>query len=166
MATKKQPQDFPAEVAGIDWRELQKGDVIPAHKIAEAHDILFPNRKTENESFRALAVKGWLEQARASIGSLLVFKQENDDLAVLTDEQAIGYLNSQATAGLRKHKSNTRKMFTAIDVDNLQQSQKDELATNQARHALVLSAAEGARRQAVKLLRGGAKLPAILPPDA
>jgi len=165
MAIKKTPDELPLEVAGIAWRDLQKGDVIPAARIDEAHDLLFPNRSTENESFRSLAVKEWLEKARNSIGKPLVFKQVQADLVVLTDEQAIGYLNGQATAGLRKHRTNTRKLFTTIDVDNLKQAQKDELATHQARHALIASAADGARRQSVRLLRNGAKLPQILPPD-
>lgn len=165
MASRKQAEDLPLEVAGIAWQQLEKGETISYAKINEMFGILFPNRKTDEESFRTLAVKEWLEKARNSIASPLVFKQEQNDLVVLTDEQAIGYLNGQATAGLRKHRANTRKMFTAIDMDNLKQAQRDELAVNQARHALIASAADGARKQAVQLLKSGAKLPQILPPD-
>lgn len=164
MAKKQQP-DYPLEIAGIAWRDLQKGDVIPAAKVDEMWDILYGDSRKKDERFVNQAIKEWLETARNSIGEPLIFRQEQSDLVVLTDEEAIGYLNGQATAGLRKHRSNTRKMFTSIDVDNLGQHAKDQLAVNQARHALIASAADGARRQAVQLLKSGAKLPQILPPD-
>ena len=164
MAKKQQP-DYPLEIAGIAWRDLQKGDTIPAAKVDEMWDILYGETRKKDERFVVQSIKEWLESARNSIGEPLVFRQEQSDLVVLTDEQAIGYLNGQATAGLRKHRSNTRKMFTSIDADNLSQHSRDELATNQARHALIASAADGARRQAVRLLKNGAKLPPLLPPD-
>lgn len=165
MAKKQQQQDLPIEVAGIAWRDLQKGDVIAAAKVDEMWDILFGDTRKKDERFVNQCIKEWLENARNSIGEPLVFRQEQNDLVALTDEQAIGYLNGQATAGLRKHRSNTRKLFTAVDPDNLTQHGKDELAVNQARHALIASAADGARRQAVHLLKSGARLPQILPPD-
>lgn len=165
MAKKQQQQDLPLEVAGIAWRDLQKGDTIPAAKVDEMWDILFGDTRKKDERFVNQAIKEWLEAARNSIGEPLILRQEQSDLVVLTDEQAIGYLNGQATAGLRKHRSNTRKMFTCIDADNLTQHGRDELAANQARHALIASAADGARRQSVYLLKNGAKLPMITPPD-
>lgn len=163
---KPEAKEFPLKVAGIDWQRLNKGDRISAALIEEAYLILFPNRSETELSFRQLAVKEWLEKARESIGMPLVFRQQNGDLLVLTDEQAVGYLNSQATAGMRKHRNNTRRMFTHIDTEQLGQHSNDQLERNQARHALIAAAAEGARKQSVNLLKVGAKLPKLMPPDA
>ena len=56
-------------------------------------------------------------------------------------------------------------MFTHIDTDNLTQHQKDQLSVNQARHAMIASAADGARRQAIQIQRKGGELPRIIPPN-
>jgi hypothetical protein len=159
--------EHPTTVAGIDWRQLQKGDYIEHEQILEAFDILFPNRAGIQEaSFKVLGVRDWLTARRQEEGIPLVFKQTRGGLAVLTDADAVGYLNGQATAGLRKHRNNTRRMFVAIDMENLTAHQRQTLETNQARHALISSAVEGARRQTVSLLRAGARLPQLTPPDA
>jgi hypothetical protein len=165
MTKPQDPKELPLQVAGIAWRQLQKGDVIPAEKVDEMWMVLYGTTRKKDDRFVLQSIKEWLEAARASIGDQLVFKQEQGNLVVLTDEQAVNYLNGQALAGLRKHRSNTRRMFTAIDEDQLDKHSKDQLAVNQARHALIASAADGARRQAVKLLRTGAKLPKLMPPE-
>ena len=158
--------EWPTKVAGIDWRAIRKGDVIPFAQLLEAHEILFPEKEDREIQYKLLDVKEWLAARRKEEGAPIVFKQTKADLVALTDEQAVGYLNGQATAGLRKHKTNMNRMFTAIDVDNLSSYQKATLETNQARHALIASAIDGARRQTVKILRLGAKLPRLMPPDA
>jgi hypothetical protein len=56
-------------------------------------------------------------------------------------------------------------MFTQIDTDNLAQHDRDQLQVNQSRHALIASAADGARKQAVKILKQGGQLPTLMPPD-
>ena len=163
---KKQVNDYPLEVAGIDWRNLRKGDTIPANKIEEMWHVLFAEkRQKKEESFFCLEVKVWLDQALKSIGREMVLKQSHDELVVLTDAEAVGYLEAQAEQGLRKHSNNTRRMFTAIDTSNLGQHQRDQLTSNQTKHALISSAAQGAKKQAVSLLKQGAKLPQLKPPD-
>jgi hypothetical protein len=157
--------EWPTTVAGIDWRAIKKGDVIPFAQLIEAYEILFSEKEDTETQFKLLKVKEWLSARRQEEGTPIVFKQTKADLVALTDEQAVGYLNGQATAGLRKHKTNTRRMFTAIDVENLSSHQKASLETNQARHALIASAVDGARRQTVSLLRVGAKLPRLKPPE-
>jgi hypothetical protein len=159
--------EHPTTVAGIDWRAIRKGDTIEHGQVIEAFEILFPNRPADTEaSFKILQVRDWLAARREEEGRPLVFKQTQGGLTALTDEQAVSYLNGQATSGLRKHRNNTRRMFTAIDVDKLSSHQRQTLETNQARHALIASAVDGARRQTVSLLRAGAKLPRLMPPDA
>ena len=107
------------------------------------------------EKEQHLQVKDWLETVRLAIGKPLVIRQERSDLRVLTDEEAVKYLNGQAFNGLNKHKRNTRRMFTHINTDNLSQHQRDQLSVNQSRHAMIASAADGARRESLEIQRKG-----------
>ena len=52
-------------------------------------------------------------------------------IQVLTDAEAVVYVNSQANAGLRKHEKNTRRMFTAIDPNQLDEHGRRQLESNQ-----------------------------------
>ena len=113
-------------------RHPQKGNVIPAAKLREAFEILYPNRAIPEDAFISLQVKEWLEKARNSIGQPLVFKQQNGDLVVLTDEQAVGYLNSQALAGWLSVVAILVACFTHVDADQLSQHGAAQLEVNQA----------------------------------
>ncbi len=164
-------EELPASVAGIDWRNLRKGEVIPAHKVVEMFHVLFSKNavltaeEQSQQNFHSVRVKDWLERARDAIDHPIVFKQQQGSLVALTDAQAIIYLNGQAYQGLNKHRRSTRRMFTQIDTENLAQHDRDQLQVNQSRHALIASAADGARRQAVKILKQGGQLPTLMPPD-
>lgn len=157
--------DYPMSVAGIDWRNLRKGDCIPQERVAEMWDILYGDHRKKDERFLSIAIKDWLEGALRSIGKRMVIRESKGDLVVLTDEQAVGYLDAQASSGLRKHKNSTARMFTSIDPDNLSSHQRDQLEVNQAKHAMIASCAQGAKRQAMQLIRKGAKLPKLRPPE-
>lgn len=161
----KQQRDYPLEVAGIAWRNLKKGDTISAEKIDEMWDLLYGATRKKDDRYVSVSIKEWLDKALRSIGNEMVLKESNGQLVILTDEQAVGYLDGQANQGLRKHKNNTRRMFTAIDTSNLTQHQSDELQSKQAKHALISAAAEGARKQAITLQRRGSKLPQLKPPS-
>ena len=168
---KFHPEELPASIAGIDWRNLHKGEVIPAHKVVEMFHVLFSKNavltveEQSQQNFHTVRVKDWLEKARESIDSPIVFKQQQGSLVALTDAQAISYLNGQAYQGINKHRRSTRRMFTQIDTQNLAQHDRDTLQVNQSRHALIASAADGARKQAVKILKQGGQLPTLMPPD-
>jgi hypothetical protein len=165
------PNDLPTTVAGIDWRNFKKGESISAHKVVEMFHVLFNNNEVltaqeqSQQNWHSVRVKDWLERARQAIQAPVVFKQQQGSLMALTDAQAIGYLNGQAYQGLHKHRRSTRRMFTQIDADNLNQYDRDQLHVNQSRHALISSAADGARKQAVKILKQGGQLPTLMPPD-
>ena len=165
------PNDLPTTVAGIDWRNFKKGESISAHKVVEMFHVLFNNNEVltaqeqSQQNWHSVRVKDWLERARQAIQAPVVFKQQQGSLMALTDAQAIGYLNGQAYQGLNKHRRSTRMMFTQIDADNLNQYDRDQLHVNQSRHALISSAADGARKQAVKILKQGGQLPTLMPPD-
>jgi hypothetical protein len=164
-------EELPASVAGIDWRNLRKGEVIPAYKVVEMFHVLCSKNSVltveeqSQQNFHVVRVKDWLERARDAINLPLVFKQQQGSLVALTDAQAVAYLNGQAYQGLKKHRRSTRRMFTQIDIENLAQHDRDQLQVNQSRHALIASAADGARRQAVKILKQGGQLPTLMPPD-
>ena len=162
---RKQPKDLPLDVAGIDWRGLNKGDTIAFEKVSEMWDILFGETRQKDERYVMRNVIDWLDSALKSIGKEMVLRESQGVLVALTDEQAVGYLDGQANQGIKKHRNNTRRMFTAIDHDNLSQHQRDQLNVNQAKHALISSAAEGAKKQAVNLIKQGAKLPKLRPPE-
>ena len=158
-------REHPTYVAGIDWRNLQKGDVIPADRIDDAYAILKPDAKATDASWRSLFVKGWLEQRRNEIDKPLVFKQVGGDLQVLTDAQAVTYLDGQANSGLRKHRNSTRRMYTSIDEENLSNFDRDQLGTNKAKHGMIMAAAQGAKKEASRMIRNGIQLPKLPPPD-
>ena len=165
------PNDYPISIAGIAWRDLQKGETIPSNKVQEMFDILFNKvdvmSPTSNQglTYKQVQVKCWLEDARALLNKPIVIRQVKGNLYVLTDDEAVDYLNKRAFAGLNQHRTNTKRMFTRIDTAKLSNYQKTQLETNQARHAFISSASDGARKQSLKLLKDGGKLPRINPPD-
>ena len=68
-------------------------------------------------------------------------------------------MNSQANAGLRKHEKNTKRMFTAIDPNQLDEHGRRQLESNQSRHAFVMAAHKGARTESLRMQRKGLQLP-------
>ena len=165
------PNDYPIRIAGIAWRDLQKGETIPSHKVEEMFDILFKKADVMSPesdqaiNFKLIRVREWLQEARELLNKPLVIKQIKGNLYVLTDAEALEYLNQRAYSGLKSHRKNTRYMFTRVDKDNLSGYEKTQLETNQARHAFIASAADGARKQELKLKRDGGEVPKINPPD-
>ena len=165
------PNDYPISIAGIAWRDLQKGETIPSSKVEEMFDILFNKvdvmspESDQAINFKLVRVKDWLQEARALLNKPIVIRQVKGNLYVLPDDEAVEYLNKRAFAGLNQHRTNTKRMFTRIDTAKLSNYQKTQLETNQARHAFISSASDGARKQSLKLLKDGGKLPRINPPD-
>ena len=165
------PNDYPISIAGVAWRDLQKGETIPSNKVEEMFDILFNKvdvmspESDQAINFKLVRVKEWLQEARALLNKPIVIRQVKGNLYVLTDDEAVDYLNKRAFAGLNQHRTNTKRMFTRINTDKLSGYQKTQLETNQARHAFISSASDGARKQSLKLLKDGGKLPRINPPD-
>lgn len=156
----------PIRISGIDWRELKKGDTIPVAQVMEAFEFLFPGRPADTEeSFKSLAVRDWITSHRDEIGSPLVIRQNKGDLTALKDEEAVAYLNGQASAGLRKHRNQTRRMFTAIDPEALSDRDRRSLETNQSRHGMIAAAVNQTKLKVNRMLKRGDQLPQLLPPD-
>ena len=159
----------------LDWRSLKKGSSISQEQIIEFHKYHFPDK--EFDEYAYMRVKDEIQKLRAEINDPLVIKQEKVEdektLRILTDKEAPAYLDSQATAGIRKQRKNARRLLTDIDVDNLNEAEKRRLETKQIHHAFIAAAADGARKQSLQTTRKGQSLPKsviktskLIPPDS
>tara|TARA_Y100001973_G_scaffold47508_1_gene70784 strand:+ start:1710 stop:2213 length:504 start_codon:yes stop_codon:yes gene_type:complete len=159
----------------LDWRSLKKGSSISQEQIIEFHKYHFPDR--EFDEYAYMRVKDEIQKLRAEINDPLVIKQEKVEdektLRILTDKEAPAYLDSQATAGIRKQRKNARRLLTDIDVDNLNEAEKRRLETKQIHHAFIAAAADGARKQSLQTTKKGQSLPKsviktskLVPPDS
>ncbi len=169
---KQNPNDLPLSVCGIAWRDIEKGERISAEKVEEMYFVLTDKKlisssitQSRDMSFRSLQVKQWIESNRLEINKPVVIRQDKGALVVLTDPQAVDYLNGQAYQGLTKHRRSTRKMFNRIDVDNLGQYDRDQLQVNQGRHSFIAAAIDGAKKQVIRIEKDGGTVPKIKPPD-
>lgn len=144
-------------IDGIDWRSLQKGDIIPKEHILDYWNIFFPDR--EWDRFSMLEVKENVMKLREGINKPIVLKEVKESLVVLTDKDAVDYSAKQANAGIKKHRKHTRRMFTHIDTNNLDEAKKRDLETKQITHAFIASAAAGARKESLDLQKKGQRLP-------
>ena len=159
----------------LDWRNLEKGSSITQEQIIEFHKYHFPDN--EFDEFAYMRVKEEIQKLRAEINEPLVLKQEKTGeektFRILTDKEAPNYLDSQATAGIRKQRRNARRLLTDIDTSNLNEAEKRQLETKQVHHAFIASAADGARKHSLQMQRKGEALPKslinkskLIPPDA
>ena len=144
-------------IDGIDWRSLQKGDIIPKEHILDYWNIFFPDK--EWDRFSMLEVKENVMKLREGINKPIVLKEVKESLVVLTDKDAVDYSAKQANAGIKKHRKHTRRMFTHIDTNNLDEAKKRDLETKQITHAFIASAAAGARKESLDLQKKGQQLP-------
>ena len=108
---KPNAEDYPLQICGIAWRDLKKGQTIDAEKVEEMYFLLSTkgfisksNYSNRDISFRSLQVKEWIDESRVSIGKPLVIRQDKGSLYILTDEEAVSYLNGRAYTGLNIHK--------------------------------------------------------------
>ena len=147
-------------IDGIDWRSLEKGDLIPEEHILDYWNTCYP--KKEWDKFSMVTVKANIEKLREAINRPLVLKEVKGSLVVLTDKEAVDYSAAQANAGIKKHHRHTRRLFTHIDQTNLDQAKKRDLETKQIHHAFIASAADGARKESLQLQRKGERLPKSL----
>jgi len=159
----------------LDWRNLKKGSSISQEQVIEFHKYHFPDY--DFDDFAYMRVKDKIQNLRAEINEPIVIKQEKTEnektLRILTDKEAPSYLDSQATAGIKKQRKNARRLLTDIDVDNLNEAEKRRLETKQIHHAFIAAAADGARKQSLQTTRKGQSLPKsvlkaakLLPPDS
>ena len=115
-------------------------------------------------SFACQQVKAAIEKLREELGlENLVMRCPNAGLRVLTDAESVKYLNAQANAGLKKHRTKTQQLFSHIDSSKLDEKSKNTLESSQRRRAFIAAAARGARTQALRFKRKGLQLPDFTP---
>ncbi len=159
------------QLAGIPVEDLRKGDYFTPDQVEHAYrkindkldeQIERFNRgelRSDPRDFAPTKVIEFIHKMRDEIGKPVVCRSENGGVRVLTDAEAVIYLNSQANAGLRKHKAKTTQMLTAIDASTLNEHQRRELDANQRKHAFILASHQGARTQSLRMQRKGLCLP-------
>jgi hypothetical protein len=156
---------------GINVTTMQKGDFYPREQVEEAFLILVPGvdaqiaayergERGDPMSFACQKVITAIEHARKELGLPgLVLRAPGKGIKVLTDAEAVPYLNAQANAGLRKHKNKAAQLFTHVDATQLTEKDKKQLEADQRRHAFIAAAVQGSRTQALKMQRKGLQLP-------
>ena len=139
---------------GINVYTMQKGSHYSASQVAEAYQILFPNETNKEPSWMPVLVLKHITTMRENLGlEKVIMRNPKGGLQVLTDAEAVVYLNAQANQGIKKHKDKTALMHTHIDVSLLDGKTSKILDTNRRTHAFIASAAQGARKHALTVRR-------------
>ena len=156
---------------GINVSTMQKGDFFTEAQVIDAYHALDPalnekiaayerGERGDPRSFACQQVKAAIEKLREELGlENLVMRCPNAGLRVLTDAEAVPYLNNQANAGLKKHRTKTQQLFSHVDSTKLDEKSKNSLESSQRRHAFIAAAAQGARTQSLRFKRKGLTLP-------
>ena len=156
---------------GINVPAMKKGDHYTVEQVHEAYHKLDEklhekieafNRGERGDpmSFACQHVINAIDKVRSELGlDPLVIRSSHGSLRVLTDSESVTYLNNQANAAIKKHKTKTEQLFTHVDASQLDEKSAKQLASNQRRHAFIAASAQGARTQALKMQRKGIQLP-------
>ena len=162
---------------GINISSMKKGDYYTQAQVIDAYHLLDPKlpekiaayergERGDPRSFACQQVKAAIEKLREELGlENLVMRCPNAGLRVLTDAEAVPYLNNQANAGLKKHRNKTQQLFSHVDSSKLDEKSKNSLESSQRRHAFIAAAAQGARTQALRFKRKGLQLPDFTEPQ-
>ena len=162
---------------GINISTMKKGDYYTQAQVVDAFHLLDPSlpekivayergERGDPRSFAAQQVQERIEKIREELDlEKLVTKAQSSGIRVLTDSEAVPYLNAKANAGLKKHRRNTEQLFSHIDASKLDQKGKHALESSQRRHAFIAAAAQGARTQALHFQRKGLTLPNFSEPQ-
>ena len=161
---------------GINIAEMAKGSYYGREQVEHAYQVLKPrltekllryaNGEIDNNpmSWACGEVIKAIDKMRAESNlPPLVMRCSDGGIEVLTDANGVEYLNSQANAGLRKHKNKTAQLFTHIDASQLDEHGQKSLEASQRKHAFIAAAAQGARTQALRMQRKGLSLPDFKP---
>lgn len=165
------------EIASINAAEIRKGQTIPGNLAWEHFVNRKPHKLTEwvirfgseesaklaKLSYVLMQVIGWIDNERSKDGMPpVIMNTVGGDINVLTDEKASSYLDNQAFQGLRKHARSTSRLVTAVDENQLTNSER---RTHQNRinvHSFILSSAQGAQKQLKVLKKAGKDTPKLI----
>ena len=165
-------------LAGINIDTLEKGDKFTKDQVLLAYEKIEPNyldRKARYErgelssdpsTFAPAKVCEWIETCRSDMGDPVVCRSSGGGIEILTDRDAIGYCDSQAKAGLRKHKKNTNRLQKSVDATQLSESELLELRSKQRLHSFIQGYVTDAKKTLRRADRKGISLPERKDPEA
>lgn len=100
----------------VDYDTLAKGDIIPVQRIEE---ITSSSRSSANFSFEAMKLKERIEREMEAIGKPVILKLDQGNLVVLTDSEAITYVDEMFQQFRRRMIRQHIRGEAAIDVAKL-----------------------------------------------
>jgi hypothetical protein len=167
----QEPKTYPTRLAGINIEAITKGEFFTAEQVEHAFFALDHKAEERVSRFKAGDLKAdpltfastqvieHIQRVRQEIGRPVVGRSQNGGIRILTDAEAVPYLNSQAEAGLRKHRNKTGQLFGSIAREGLTDHERRTLEGYQQRHAFILASTQGARTESRRLQRKGLTLP-------
>ena len=161
---------------GINLDTLKKGKSYSEEDVLHTFRQITPDLDQKLErydrgeisdpyKYAVAAVKNHIEIETEKMGCPVVAKGCYGGLRILQDNEAVDYLNSQANAGLRKHRRKTGQLFTHVSKKNLNDYEKKKLESLQRIQSFILASHTGARTQALRMKRKGLQLPDMKPID-
>lgn len=159
------------QLAGIPLLNLRKGEQFTLEQVLHTCYQMDPKLASNIEryetgelasdplTFLPLQLVKRIEKETLEAGRPVVCKIHQGGIRILTDSEASKYLDSQANAGLRKHRAKTQQLFTSVDSSKLTDHERQELVARQNKQAFVLAAHQGARTQSLRMQRKGLTLP-------
>lgn len=147
------------EVHPIDVEGLQKGEVIPAERIAM---ITGKRRGTQQYQFALLNLREWIHKTSEELGCSLLLRLDGENLRVMTDAEAVHRVDAHGRAGLRMLGRAVHR-FSLVDVRNLKANEQALLDRHRSVHGTAFAAACQARQRALSALPHQRSIPGALP---
>ena len=169
MINFKEPQGV--KPIGINLDTLKKGKTYNEQDVLLTFRHITPDldeklakfergeTTTDPYKYAVAAVKQYIEIESEKMGNPVIAKGCYSGLRILQDNEAVDYLNSQANAGLRKHRRKTGQLYTHVAKDNLNEHEQRKLESFQKVQSFILASHTGARTQALRMKRKGLSLP-------
>jgi len=126
----------------IDVEDLSKGDDVAEETCVR---IIGHEPGTDQFRFGMMRLCQWIEREAAALPSCEDFHccTRKNTIHILTDEEDVDYQGAQEAAGLRKFGRAYRKS-AEINVANLTETKRNELAFRMARRGAQIAAMRGA----------------------
>lgn len=127
----------------IDLTKLHKGDYLSP---ATLETVLEVPRGHKRWQLELLSLKCYIESSRLDAGSPVVLKGENEGLRVLTDSEALEYVESQFEAGRRRMRTASGKQ-RRVETSNLTPEERKANSYYMFRQGMLLGAMDEASRR-------------------
>lgn len=142
----------------LDFDRIAKGDEIHAEQIEAAYGV----RRTDPKyHFALLRLRERISEEMLDRGMIVTVKAHGDGLRVLVDEEASSHNPRLFSHGMRLAK-NAHRRNMGVDPNQLSEGRLREHERTLIVHGRTLQAAEGARKEALKLTAVERKTPGKL----